>query len=152
MNEDAVTQLTISPEIEPIKLQPGERLKHLSAFELYTRIRSIRDVAKVLNIKNPSIVSQWSMKYHWVERTRELDEAVSKVMAKSMIESQIESNKKHISIIDEAIDQWDQKLRDGKVSLNMVQDIEKLINMRNKLTGQDSITDQQGINVNITFK
>ncbi len=150
MNE--ITQLTISPEIEPVKLYPGEKLKHFQAYELYLKLRSLDKVAKVLGIRNRSIVSVWSGKYNWVERCREVDEAVSKVMAASMLDSQIQSNIKHLEIVDKAIDKWKTKLDNDEVNLSMVQDIEKLINMRNKLSGQSGITDEPAINVNISFK
>lgn len=148
---NASEQLAAFPDMEPIKIYPGEKIKHFSAFELYCRMRSIKKVADKLGIKNKSIVAVWSKKYNWVERVEKFDEDITKIMQELTRESLVESNKKHLAIVDKAIDEWSKKLDNGEISLNMVQDIEKLINIRNKLTGQESVTDQN-IQVNISFK
>lgn len=147
-------QLAVFPDIQPIKLYPGENVKHLNAFEVYCRMggnRNLRDLAKILETKEGKIFA-WSTKYAWQERIKKFDEDIGKIMKQLTKDSLIETNKKHLEIIDKAINMWKDKLDAGEVSLTMVQDIEKLLNIRNKLTGQESITDQQNVQVNISFK
>lgn len=103
-------------------------------------------------MQNSTVIGRWCKKYNWVERARQFDEDIAKIMSELTRDDLIAKNKKHLQIIDQAIDQWKGKLDSGEVSLNMVQDIEKLINIRNKLTGQESITDQQNIQINVSFK
>lgn len=150
MNE----QLTVFPDIQPIVALPGERIKHFNAYEVYCRMgpnRNLRDLAKILQSKEASMFA-WSVKFNWQERIKQFDQDIGRLMKELTRDSLIETNKKHLLIIDQAIDQWKAKLDAGEVSLNMVQDIEKLMNIRNKLTGQESVTDQQLIQVNISFK
>lgn len=147
-------QMTVFPEIEPIKALPGEKVKHLNAYEVYCRMggnRNLRDLAKILQSKEANVFS-WSVKFGWQERVKKFDEDIGRLMRELTRDSLIETNQKHLKIIDQAIDMWKDKLDAGEVSLSMVQDIEKLMNIRNKLTGQESVTDQQVIQVNINYK
>jgi len=152
---DSTTQLTVFPNMDEIPMIKGEKIRHRNAFELYCRMgqrRSLRGLEEILKTGKGS-VRVWSQKFKWAERVEKFDQDIKLLMSELTKEDIIAKNKEHIEIIDEAIKQWKDKLNAGEINLNMVQDIEKLLNIRAKLSGQEALTteNQNNIQVNVNF-
>lgn len=111
--------------------------------------RSLRSLAEALGYK-ASLIFKWSQAFNWADRVRYFDQSIKEEMERLTKDQIIQNNIKHLELIDSCITKFQDRLKDGKIDISYVADLEKLLNMRAKLTGESG-PDEKPLNINVIF-
>ena len=102
-----------------------ETLRHKNAFELYFRLRSIREVAKEMKVSENS-VEKWNKEFNWQERVIEREKVICQRVEEENIKSEVDLRSKFTQGLKGAIDLFLDNLSKGAVKVETVSDFDKL--------------------------
>ena len=102
-----------------------ETLRHKNAFELYFRLRSIREVAKEMKVSENS-VEKWNKEFNWQERVTEREKIIGQRVEEENIKSEVDLRSKFTQGLKGAIDLFLDNLSKGAVKVETVSDFDKL--------------------------
>lgn len=129
----------------------GETTRHQQAFELYYGMgtsRSLKKVAEAFDVHNVTI-EKWSSKYKWQQRVKEADDLgeVANAMALDW-----QRRQRLLSIFDELINQFEEKVKNKEIKLESVSDGERLANIQERLTRKTVQVNQPQESIEATLK
>ena len=102
-----------------------ETLIHKNAFELYFKLRSIREVAKEMKVSENS-VEKWNKEFNWQERVTEREKIIGQRVEEENIKNEVDLRSKFTQGLKGAIDLFLENLNKGAVKVETVSDFEKL--------------------------
>lgn len=126
-----------------------ERLVCSEAFEIYYSMgnnRTLKELRKKLgpdktpggtgNLIGMTTLKRWSKKLNWQERIERRDIENIKQLEKKTNASIVNEKIQYRKVIKEAFDLFYENLRNGEVTVNSVQDAEKLVKLDMLLMGE----------------
>lgn len=116
----------------------GETLRHKEAFEYYYTLGPDRNLKKVAERFGVSLrsVGNWSKKYNWMERVKQRDIELAQEMRERNNEAILSEKAKIRTILKALYNQLVKDLRDGKVKIKSVSDLEKVVKLDLMLMGE----------------
>lgn len=114
--------------------------KHIEAFEYYYSLgtkRSNQLVADKFCVTKRT-ADEWSRKNNWVNKVKERDLNVSERLNTESIDNTFKIKKEYVKQVKTTIDKWFNEFSSGRISFKNISDLEKLVNLYLKLTGEDT--------------
>lgn len=123
----------------------AERPDQKEAFEIYYRLgdsRTITQLGKTLREMGVKITDRtlydWSSKFNWTERLMQWNIEVGNKMEERAIKDVVKEKANYRKIVKLAIGEFVGQLRDGKVPIGKISDLERLIKLDLLLMGESS--------------
>lgn len=120
-----------------------ETARAMEAFEYYYLLgfdRSLARVADEMGISLPT-VTKWSTKYNWVERVQKRDEKNMRLVAYADDKAYVESMRNYKKLVTASVKKYYEALTKGKVVINNVKDLDKLIRLDLELSDRINTND-----------
>lgn len=121
---------------EPMK---QEKPLHRKAFEVYYALgeeRSVRSVAKKMN-KSATTIQNWSKSFNWKERVEIRDVTVTEAFEKKVVDTIVSLKADYHKIVKALIVSSIEDIKLGKLKINSVTDLEKMVTLSLTLMGEE---------------
>jgi hypothetical protein len=128
------------------------QMKQMNAFFEFVKNRNLQEVSDKMKI-NVNTLYTWNKRYNWNERVSEFDNQIERILYEKERKLILEFKKFCISLTDIGIEQFKAKLENKEIILNSVSDFQRLIDLRLKLSGEESnISEGKQIQINVSFE
>ena len=126
-------------------MSKDKRIGEYEAFTCYYRLGDARSIGQVNQLlrqrgltRPPSLATLkvWSSKYHWVKRCEDIDGIVQDRIQSRLVDDVLADKAKYRAIIQECIDSFIKRFREGLINVRNPEELIKLINLDLQLVGE----------------